>query len=83
MPITRKSAPPPDADRFERKPDFGKIKSDTRSVLTHGAVTGLGLLATEVGLKLGLGQSAASRAAQRGRKMVTEIGMSLEDNRNA
>jgi len=37
-----------------------------RSVLTHWAVTELGLPATEVGLKLGLGQSAASRAAQRG-----------------
>ena len=54
-----------------------------RSVLTYWAVTGLGLPATEVGLKLGLGQSAASRAAQRGRKIVTEMGIRIEQNGNA
>ncbi|MFZ3044902.1 MAG: hypothetical protein WA151_03225 [Desulfatirhabdiaceae bacterium] len=55
-----------------------------RSVLTtYWAVTELGLPATEVALKLGLGQSAASRAAQRGRKIVTEMGISFEENGNA
>jgi hypothetical protein len=49
----------------------------------HWAVTELGLSAAEVGLKLGLGQSAASRAAQRGRKIVTEMGIHIEKKRNA
>ena len=49
----------------------------TRSVLTHWAVTEMGFPATEVGLKPGLGQSAASRAAQRGRKIVKEMGLAL------
>jgi REP element-mobilizing transposase RayT len=59
------------------------VRVKARSVLTHWAVTELGLPATEVGLKLGLGQSAASRAAQRGRKIVGEMGISIEEKRNA
>jgi hypothetical protein len=46
-------------------------------------VTELGLLAAEVGLKLDFGQSAASRATQRDRKIVMEMGISLEENGNA
>jgi len=37
----------------------------------------------EVGLRLGLSQSAASRAAQRGRGLAKESGLSLEVMRNA
>jgi hypothetical protein len=59
------------------------MRVQARSVLTHWALTELGLSAAGVGLKLGLGQSAASRAVQRGRKIVTQMGMSIEDNRNA
>jgi hypothetical protein len=59
------------------------IRVQARSVLTHWAVTELGLSATEVGLKLGLGQSAASRAVQRGQKIVREMGIRIEDHKNA
>ncbi|MFZ3046010.1 MAG: hypothetical protein WA151_08865 [Desulfatirhabdiaceae bacterium] len=50
----------------------------TRTVLNDWAVIGLGIPATKVGLKPGLGQSAGSRAAQRGRKIVKEMGISIE-----
>jgi len=45
-----------------------------RSVLICWAVQELGMSATAVGLKLGMSQSAASRAAQRGRNIVEELG---------
>lgn len=54
-----------------------------RSVLMFWAVEVLGMSATEVGLKLGVSQSAASRAVQRGRKIVDVLGLTPEINRNA
>ncbi len=59
----------------------GRVKA--RSVLVYWAVEALGMPATEAGLKLGLSQSAASRAAQRGRNIVEELGLDPEINRNA
>lgn len=49
-----------------------------RSVLAYWAVHEIGMSATEVGLKLGLSQSATSRAVQRGRGLAEEPGLSLE-----
>ena len=54
-----------------------------RSVLICWAVQDLGMSATAVGLKLGMSQSAVSRAAQRGRNIVEELGLSPEKGRNA
>ena len=54
-----------------------------RSVLICWAVQELGMSATAVGLKLGMSQSAASRAAQRGRNIVEKLGLNPEKNRNA
>jgi len=39
--------------------------------------------ATAVGLKLGMSQSEARRAAQRGQKIVEEFGLNPEKSRNA
>ena len=54
-----------------------------RSVLICWAVQELGMSATAVGLKLGMSQSGASRAAQRGRNIVEELGLNPEKSRNA
>ncbi len=54
-----------------------------RSVLAYWAVHKLGMSVTEVGLKLGLCQSAASRAVQRGRGIAEESGLNLEIAKNA
>jgi hypothetical protein len=54
-----------------------------RSVLICWAVQELGMLTTEVGIRLGMSQSAVSRAAQRGRTIVEELGLSPEKHRNA
>jgi hypothetical protein len=54
-----------------------------RSVLICWAVQDLGMPATEVGVMLGMSQSAASRAAQRGRNIVEELGLNPEKHRNA
>ena len=54
-----------------------------RSVLICWAVQDLGMPATEVGMRLGMSQSAVSRAAQRGRNIVEELGLSPEKHRNA
>jgi hypothetical protein len=72
---------PDDEDLLNPGKHPNRVKA--RSVLTHWAVTELGLPATQVGLKLGLGQTAASRAAQRGRKIVMEMGIRIEENGNA
>ena len=54
-----------------------------RSVLICWAVQELGMPATEVGMRLGMSQSAASRAAQRGRNIVEEMGLNPEKSTNA
>jgi len=54
-----------------------------RSVLAYWAVNELGMSVTEVSLKLGLSQSATSRAVQRGRGIVEEAGLNLEIALNA
>jgi hypothetical protein len=54
-----------------------------RSVLICWAVHDLGMPATEVGMRLGMSQSAVSRAAQRGRIIVEELGLRPEKHRNA
>jgi len=54
-----------------------------RSVLAYWAVHELGMSATDVGLKLGLSQSAASRAVQRGRVIAQESGLNIEIAKNA
>jgi hypothetical protein len=54
-----------------------------RSVLAYWAVRKLGISGTKVGKKLGLSQSAVSRAVQRGEQLVAEHRLSLYDTRNA
>jgi len=54
-----------------------------RSVLICWAVQELGMSATAVGIMLGMSQSAASRAAQRGWNIVEELGLDPEKDRNA
>ena len=54
-----------------------------RSVLIYWAVQELGMSAIAVGLKLGMSQSAASRAAQHRRNIVEELGLNPEKSRNA
>ena len=54
-----------------------------RSVLSFWAVHELGMSATAVGLKLGLSQSATSRAVQRGRVIAQELGLNPNRFRNA
>ena len=54
-----------------------------RSVLSFRAVHELGMSATAVGLKLGLSQSATSRAVQRGRVITRELGLNPNRFRNA
>jgi putative transposase len=66
---------PTDLVKPGKQPD--RVKS--RSVLIHWAVQELGMSATEVGMKLGLCQSAASKAAHRGRSVAEELKICLED----
>jgi predicted transcriptional regulator len=54
-----------------------------RSVLAYWFVRELGISGTKVGRRLGLSQSAVSRAVQRGEQLVTERKLSLNDDRNA
>ena len=54
-----------------------------RSVLICWAVQDLGMPATEVGMRLGMSQSAVSRAAQRGRNIAEKLGLGPEKHRNA
>ena len=54
-----------------------------RSVLAYWAVYELGMTVTEVGLKLGLSQSATSRAVQRGRGLSDGLRLNLERAKNA
>ncbi|RPJ13265.1 MAG: transposase [Desulfobacteraceae bacterium] len=59
------------------------LRVKARSVLICWAVQELGMSATAVGLKLGMSQSAVSRAAQRGRNIVEELELNPEKSRNA
>lgn len=54
-----------------------------RSVLAYWAVYELGMSVTHVGLNLGLSQSAASRAVQRGRGIAEASEANLEITKNA
>jgi len=54
-----------------------------RSVLIFWAVQELGMSATAVGMKLGMSQSAVSRAAERGRAVAEESGLDPEKYTNA
>ena len=53
------------------------------SVLAYWAVQELGMSVTAVGLRLGVSQSAASRAVQRGRDIAEELELNPEMTRNA
>ena len=54
-----------------------------RSVLSFWAVHELGMSVTAVGLKLGISESATSRAVQRGRVIAEELALNLNTIRNA
>jgi putative transposase len=54
-----------------------------RSVLAYWAVHELGMSVTEVGLELGISQSAASRSVQRGRGIAEEAALNLKIAQNA
>lgn len=54
-----------------------------RSVLAYWGVRELDMSVTDVGLELGLSQSAASRAVQRGRRIAKDAGLKLEIANNA
>jgi chromosomal replication initiation ATPase DnaA len=54
-----------------------------RSVLSYWAVRELGMPGTAVGERLGLSQSAVSRAVQRGERLISEGHLSLRDEINA
>ena len=54
-----------------------------RSVLSYWAVRELGISGTAVGERLGLSQSAVSRAVQRGERLVSERHLSLRNDKNA
>jgi len=53
-----------------------------RSILCYWAVRELGLSGTDVGKRLGLSQSAVSRAVQRGQQLVFEQHFSLYNSKN-
>jgi chromosomal replication initiation ATPase DnaA len=72
------------SDLFEMPPDDilqpGKQpkRVQARSLVCYWAVSELGLNRNAVGQRLGLTQSAVSRAVQRGRKIATESKFSLK-----
>jgi hypothetical protein len=53
-----------------------------RSVAAYWAVHYLDMRGTEVGKRLGIGQPAVSRAVQRGRQLVKELGLTLKVDKN-
>jgi hypothetical protein len=59
------------------------MRVQARSVAAYWAVRVLSVNGTEVGRKLGIGQSAVSRAVKRGEGLVKELNLSLENQRNA
>ena len=54
------------------------LRVQARSLVCYWAVSELGISATEVGRRLGLSQSAVSRAVPRGRKLADEREYSIE-----
>jgi chromosomal replication initiation ATPase DnaA len=54
-----------------------------RSVAAFLAVRKLGMDGTTVGNRMGLGQSATSRAVMRGEKLMSELEMEFHQTRNA
>ena len=53
-----------------------------RSLVCFWAVTELGLSGTEVGTRLGIVQSAVSKAVERGANLAADHHLSIEDIRN-
>ncbi len=53
-----------------------------RSLVCFWAVTKLGLSGTEVGKRLGIVQSAVSKAVERGANLATDHHLNIEDDRN-
>ena len=53
-----------------------------RSVAAYWAVRYLQMSGTEVGKRLGIGQSAVSRAVKRGQQLAREMGWTLEKDKN-
>jgi len=56
-----------------------KIRVQARSVASYWAIRYLGLTAAEVGREFGLSKSAVSRAAERGRRLVDEQLLPLDE----
>jgi putative transposase len=54
-----------------------------RSVVAYLAIRQLGLVGTEVGKRLGVSQSAVSRAVERGEALAAELSISLPKEKNA
>ena len=54
------------------------VRVQARSVAAYWVVRHLSISGVEVGKKLGIGQSAISRAVKRGEKLVREVGLVLE-----
>ena len=74
------------ADLFEMQieeilqPSKSPQRVKARSLVCNWAVRQLSIAGTTVGNKLGLTQSAVSKAVRRGEKMVLEKNYSLEEN---
>ena len=58
-------------------------RATARSVLAYWLVKELGTSGSEAGERLGLSQSAASRAVQRGERIVTQRGLAFRNGKNA
>jgi REP element-mobilizing transposase RayT len=59
------------------------LRVKARSVVAYLAVRQLGLVGTEVGKRLGVSQSAVSRAVERGEALASELSISLPKEKNA
>jgi hypothetical protein len=57
------------------------LRVKARSIAAYWAVRELGIDGTTVGEKMGLSQSAISRAVQRGEKLVLDLGYQLDEKR--
>ena len=59
------------------EPGKQPLRVQVRSVLAYWAIKKLGLSAVETGRRMGISQSGASRAAQRGEIIAKELGISM------